>query len=310
MDLQILKNSKISKQLFALLLLIIAIGIFVNLLGILFAAIFVDGNIFDRIQEMTLLQSCSDLSLMKYFQMMTQIGFFILPALLFGFLVNKSIASFFRLQSFPPLSILLLGIIIILLANPFNDWLIYQNNLISLPDSLSALETWMRDAEQKATEMTNIFLDMHHFSDYLINIFMIGILAAIGEELLLRGIFQPMMIKAAKNAHIGIWIAAFVFSFIHLQFYGFFARLFMGAILGYLFYYSNNLWLPIIIHFVNNSAAVSYVYFTNTPLYSLNQQQIEGETPSITYALLSLIIVIVGIFFLRIYYEKLNNKKT
>ena len=189
-------------------------------------------------------------------------------------------------------------------AIPLSDWLIYQNNLMRLPESLSSLEQWMRTAEEKAAYMTNLFLQMDSFSDYMINIGIIGLAAALGEELLMRGVLQPIFIKATKNSHVGIWITAFVFSFIHLQFYGFFARLFMGAILGYLFYFSKNLWIPIIVHFFNNAAAVSYVYFTNIPLDSTNLSEMELEQYGGLYALLSISLVILGLFFLRNYWKK------
>jgi membrane protease YdiL (CAAX protease family) len=235
---------------------------------------------------------------MKYLQVLSQLGFFILPAIVFGFFVNKNISHFFHLEKSPKITVLLLGLFTIIAAVPFSDWLIYQNNLMKLPASMADIEEWMRTAEEKAAYMTNLFLQMDSLSDYLINILMIGILAAVGEELLLRGVLQPLFIKITKNAHAGIWIAAFVFSFIHFQFYGFFARLFMGAILGYLFYYTNDLWIPIIVHFFNNSAAVTYVYITNTPLDSTNLSEIAIQENGGLYAIISLFSVVFGLYVL------------
>ena len=298
MNLQFLKDSKPFSQLFAVLLISMGIGILVSLTGILISALFVDGNILTRIELMDRMQHEGDLGLMKYLQVLSQLGFFILPAVIFGFFVNKNISQFFLLEKAPKITVLFLGLFTIIAAVPFSDWLIYQNNLMKLPASMADLEQWMRIAEEKAAHMTNLFLQMDSLSDYLINIFMIGILAAVGEELLLRGVLQPLFIKITKNAHAGIWIAAFVFSFIHFQFYGFFARLFMGAILGYLFYYTNNLWIPIIVHFFNNSAAVTYVYITNTPLDSTNLSEIAIQENGGLYAIISLLLVILGLYVL------------
>ena len=299
MNLQFLKNSKPFSQLFAVLLISMGIGILVSLTGILISALFIDGNIFTRIELMEGMQHPGDLILMKYLQVLSQLGFFILPALVFGFFINKNIFKFFNLEKAPKLSVLLLGLFTIIAAIPFSDWLIYQNNLIKLPASMADIEQWMRIAEEKAAHMTNLFLKMDSWSDYLINILMIGLLAAVGEELLLRGVLQPLFIKITKNAHVGIWIAAFIFSFIHFQFYGFFARLFMGAILGYLFYYTNNLWIPIIVHFFNNSAAVTYVFITNIPLDSTNLSEMAIEENGGLYAIISLSLVILGLYVLQ-----------
>jgi membrane protease YdiL (CAAX protease family) len=166
----------------------------------------------------------------------------------------------------------------------------------------------MREAEEKAAFMTNLFLQMHSWSDYITNVIMIGVLAAVGEELILRGILQPIFIKITRNASLGIIITAFIFSFIHFQFYGFFARFFMGIILGYLFYYTNNLWIPIIVHFFNNASAVSYVFFTHIPLDSTNLDSMTIEESGSLYALISLFLVVAGLLALKYYSHRLNTR--
>jgi membrane protease YdiL (CAAX protease family) len=304
MGLQLLKNAGIGRQLFALLLIIFGVGLFISLFGILVSAAFVDGSIFSRVESMGQLQQPGDLSLMKFLQISTQFGFFILPAMVFGFLMDNSIMNFFKLKNFPPILISLVAILLIYISNPLNDWLVYQNNLIKLPTALSGIEEWMRQAESQAAEMTNIFLKMDNWSDYVVNLLMIGVFAAVGEELLLRGVLQPLFIKVFKNSHLGIWLTAFVFSFIHFQFYGFFARLFLGAVLGYFFYYTNNLWIPILSHFFNNAAAVTYVFISGTPLYSTNLDGSNAETPNSLYALISFLLVVLGIWWLSRYHKK------
>jgi len=304
MDLQLLKNAGLGRQLFALLLIILGVGLFFSLFSILISAAFVDGSVFSRVESMGQLQQPGDLSLMKFLQISTQFGFFILPALVFGFLMDKSLTNFFKLKSFPPILISLSAILLIYISNPLNDWLVYQNNLIKLPEVLSGIEGWMRQAEDQAAEMTNIFLQMDHWTDYVTNMLMIGVFAAVGEELLLRGVLQPLFIKVFKNVHLGIWVTAFVFSFIHFQFYGFFARLFLGAVLGYFFYYTNNLWVPILSHFFNNAAAVTYVYISGTPLYSTNLDDLNTEIPNGLYALISFLLVVLGLWWFSRYHKK------
>src|SRR5690606_23812249 len=62
------------------------------------------------------------------------------------------------------------------------------------------------------------------------------------------------------SAHAGIWIAAIIFSAIHFQFYGFMPRLMLGALFGYLYYYSGSLIYPIVAHIFNNALTVVAVY--------------------------------------------------
>lgn len=301
MDLQLLKDSKAGSRLAALVLLVPGFGIFISLLGFLISIPFIEGNFMEALTQMSAMETEQDIGLMKFFQIITQFGFFLIPALVFGFLIQKNIASFFKLKYLPSFLLSFLGILIIFLSNPFNEWLVYQNNLMKLPGFLSHWETWMREAEEAAAIATNKFLEMDSFSDYLLNIFMIGVMAAFGEELLFRGAAQPLMIKIFKNHHIGIWFVAIVFSLIHFQFYGFFARMFLGAILGYSYYYTKNLWVPIIAHFFNNSLAVTYVYLSKEPLYNTSQGIIEIEEVNTLYALISFSLVILGFFIMRYY---------
>ncbi|MDB4655998.1 CPBP family intramembrane metalloprotease, partial [Flavobacteriales bacterium] len=63
-----------------------------------------------------------------------------------------------------------------------------------------------------------------------------------------------------KNPHLAIWVTAVVFSAVHFQFLGFVPRMLMGAAMGYLFFWSGNLWYPIMAHFTNNAMAVVLSY--------------------------------------------------
>ncbi len=301
MDLQLLKDSKASSRLAALILLVPGFGIFLTILGILLSIPFIEGSFLEEMTQMSAMTTEHHVHLMKYFQIVTQFAWFLVPALVFGFLVQKNILAFFNMNLLPTILFVGLGILIIFLSNPFNEWLVYHNNRMNLPSFLSGWEIWMREAEEAAALATNKFLEMDSFSDYLLNIFMIGVMAALGEELLFRGAAQPLMIKLFKNPHIGIWSVAIVFSIIHFQFYGFFARMFLGAILGYSYYYTKNLWVPILAHFFNNSMAVTYVYISNEPLYNTSQGIIEVEQVNTLYALLSLSFVILGFFIMRYY---------
>jgi membrane protease YdiL (CAAX protease family) len=89
-----------------------------------------------------------------------------------------------------------------------------------------------------------------------VNLLMIAILPAIGEELLFRGVLLRLFREWTKNVHVAIIITALLFSFIHFQFYGFLPRFLMGVLFGYLVYWSGSLWVSVIAHFVNNGTAV------------------------------------------------------
>jgi membrane protease YdiL (CAAX protease family) len=56
-------------------------------------------------------------------------------------------------------------------------------------------------------------------------------------------------------------ITSLFFSAIHFSYYGFLSRLALSIVLGLLYAYGRNLWVPILAHFVNNAIAVGQVYY-------------------------------------------------
>lgn len=152
-------------------------------------------------------------------------------------------------------------LIIYLVALPAASVMAKWNDGVVFPTALSGLEAKFRAMEESARSVTDTFLAGEGIGDLFINIAIVGVAAAVVEEVFFRGGLQQLLVKWFGNGHVAVWVTAFVFSAIHLQFYGFIPRLFMGAILGYLFYYSRNLWVPIFYHLVNNATVVIMNFF-------------------------------------------------
>lgn len=152
-------------------------------------------------------------------------------------------------------------LIIYLVALPAASVMAKWNDGVVFPTALSGLEAKFRAMEESARSVTDTFLAGEGIGDLFINIAIVGVAAAVVEEVFFRGVLQQLLVKWFGNGHVAVWVTAFVFSAIHLQFYGFIPRLFMGAILGYLFYYSRNLWVPIFYHLVNNATVVIINFF-------------------------------------------------
>jgi membrane protease YdiL (CAAX protease family) len=107
--------------------------------------------------------------------------------------------------------------------------------------------------EDSANDLT---LQIMQGNSVWILLVVMALLPAIGEEFLFRGGLQKGIQNKTGNAHLAVWVTAFVFSFIHFQFYGFIPRFVLGIALGYFYVYGKSLWIPIWAHFVNNSTAV------------------------------------------------------
>lgn len=240
-----------------------------------------------------------NVSLVKVLLFINSFGLFVLPPLLYCFIYRFSILDFFRLKELRTIQLFPVLFLLFVLLLPILNFTIELNKLLQLPYWLSGLEDWMRSAEDGATEKTDALLNMNTYIDLLINILLIGVLPAVGEELAFRGVVQQTLIGKNNNPHWGIWGAAFLFSFIHFQFFGFLPRLLLGAFFGYLFYWSKSLWLPILGHFINNASAVLISFYLKENGMSEQLDQI-GTTQESNY----FPIVSIALFGGLLYYFK------
>ena len=195
----------------------------------------------------------------KRMQLIQSLVLFVGSPLLLAFLWSEKPLIYLQLKTTNKPSVYLLVAFTMIAAIPFINLLTELNRQISLPEVLAPVENWMRATELQLEEVTLKMVNVHTISDLIFNLFLIAVLAGLGEELFFRGILQKMF-GEWRNAVLAIWLAAFVFSAIHLQFYGFFPRMLLGAFFGYLLFWSGNLWLPILAHTVNNGLAVLYYY--------------------------------------------------
>ncbi|UZR99999.1 CPBP family intramembrane glutamic endopeptidase [Chondrinema litorale] len=112
--------------------------------------------------------------------------------------------------------------------------------------------------------MTDSILSSNNVRDLFIAIIFMAIIPCIAEEIFFRGIIQTKLLEILKNYHYAVWLAAFLFSFFHFQFYGFIPRMILGGILGYIFIWSNNICYSCIAHITNNIIAVLFSTFQNS----------------------------------------------
>jgi membrane protease YdiL (CAAX protease family) len=157
----------------------------------------------------------------------------------------------------------------------------------------------MRRKEEDAQQLTEVFLSTSSWPGLLVNLIMIGGLAAIGEELIFRGIFQKILYRFLKSGWLAIWISALVFSAIHLQFYGFLPRFILGLVYGYLFFWSGTILLPVLADFVNNAVPTIGAY-----LNTIENSGINEETPVSTQLAGIILPAILVVLILSYFYNK------
>ena len=247
----------------------------------------------------------TELSILRIAQISSQIFTFVLPPILYALLVKEKPMSALGLNKVQ-FHWILLGIAIMYAILPLNSVFAEWNEGLKLPESMKALEELMKSMQDAAGEVTEKMLNVNNISGLIINLFMIAGLAALGEELLFRSLLQTSLIRICKNAHIGIFIASIVFSFIHFEFYGFLPRLVLGLLLGYMFYFSRSIWIPILMHFVNNGTVVVLYYLNNIGIINIDLETFDKTNNPI---LISSIFVVIALLYFSIKCSKKEHEE-
>ncbi len=250
-----------------------------------------------------------NLSIIKYFQVIQTIGLFVIPPFLIGYFINRNSIDYLNLNISTTIPVFIISALVMLASLPMINFLAEINSKLKLPEFLSSIEIWMKEKENMAQDLTLIFVKAETLSVFLFNLFMIAIIPAIGEELLFRGVIQKICIEWTKYIFWGIFLASLLFSTLHFQFYGFLPRLLLGLLLGYLYYWSKSIWLPIFAHFINNGAAVFAYYRFGDEYVSENLDKIGTVNDSFIFFIISVLIVGFLLYFLKKQLLLKNNTK-
>lgn len=209
-------------------------------------------------------------------QGVSSIGTFILPCLLYWSVVEQKPFAAFNARPLSAVHALGAVAILVVAFMPADGLFIEWNQNLDLPDSMNSLERWMRSSEDQAAVATKTLTSFSNPAQLLTALLVIALLPAIGEELLFRGILQRKLVALTGSVHAGIWLTAALFSAIHVQFYGFVPRMLLGALFGYLYAWSGNLWVPMLAHFVNNGFTVMMVYLYQQKHVSVDIESTES----------------------------------
>lgn len=134
----------------------------------------------------------------------------------------------------------------------------------------------------------------------LTSIIFVAIIPAVGEELFFRGSLQKTLSPLLGNIHNTIFITAFIFSALHFEITAFFYRFFLGVMLGYVYFWSKNLLVPILIHALNNGMTAFAMYYTFNADSAINIDPSTGSEKIMTLALSGITAgVVLWIYYLN-----------
>lgn len=290
-------NDSTFKQIISLVVLVLLGLVAAMSVGALFGLIFYGSGILDSLQS-GVYSSPDEISFLKLFQGISHFGMFMLPAFVYAWLSGINKYNYLRISSFPVSRLVILTVLLLVFILPVVGLTVEWNSNLSLPEFMQPIENWMRSTEESATLLTEKLLSDSSFTALLVNLFIMAVLPAFGEEFIFRGVLIRIFGKVIKNIHINIFIVALIFSALHLQFFGFLPRFILGVVLGYLLYWSGSLWLPIIFHFLFNGTTVVVFYLSANGIINADPDKV-GTLENPFLVILPLAVVVVIMFWFQ-----------
>lgn len=280
------------------------LGILVGLVGagLLFGGILSVAIIFAKLgmakgSDINALLKPENVDLIRWLQIISTFFMFFIPAVVYARIVSKKPLQYLGYNRWLKIEQVVLVILIMIACLPLVGALAELTEKIPLS---AALAKKFKEAEENYQKQVELIMVMKTGVDFIWSLIIVAILPAIFEETVFRGGLQNLLTKWIKLPVLAIIITSIVFSAVHFSFYGFFARMALGIVLGLIYYHSGNIWLNILAHLFNNGAAVTFTYFQMQKTGKLPEKELESTMPLWMGALALIIIIALIIAFVRV----------
>ena len=231
----------------------------------------------------------SDVWKMRFVAGLNQILVFLLPALGCVYVFRHALPELsagVSLRRFPYFNQLAFSIVLLIAAMPVVFYSYQINKLIPVPQA-------MKDAAEQATNAINALMRMPNIWTFLANMLLIAVVPAFGEELLFRGVVQRQLMRRMLPIS-AIIITGALFSLMHFQIDGFLPRWILGMLLGWVYWRTNNFWVPVLLHFLNNGFQILAQYLHGQNLSSVDLSENDVEVPVLAAVVAVAVMVLVG----------------
>lgn len=223
-----------------------------------------------------------------------------LAGLMWARMETKRTFRTLRMTRMPDRMQIIIACLIMVCCLPFVEYILLTPEQFDLPSSLDWLEEKIVNAEDKTINLEILLMEDLTFLGLLSNVLVFALVPALAEEIFFRGFLLSTFRRCGFNLHAAVWVSAIIFSFIHMQFLGFFSRLFLGAILGYLYIYSGSLWVSIAAHFTTNfvNLGIAFLIFDGA-FGEINLDEKFGFPWYVVALSILLSLVLLQLFFRR-----------
>ena len=256
----------------------------------------------------------ADVNQMRLLTMGGQIMLMLLPTLIFARFVyplNTTQMLRVRFPNLKEIGIFILGLII--LTPLLQSYLFLQNVLLETVSNYSPIlkkAMNMLDELDKMIEQTyGELLKATSLFEASFVIFVVAVIPAVCEEVLFRGFVQKSFEQKFKP-YFSIFITSLFFGLYHFNPYGLVALIALGFYFGYAAYVSNSIFIPMVLHFINNFLAVlAFMVLGSDELMGTNVKHDGSVTAQIFVLLISALLFAGFIIYLKRNYYKFATVK-
>lgn len=183
-------------------------------------------------------------------------GFFI-PTVITASYLNRKPLGLIGFQKKTSSTQVMLTLLIILCGLGISSGLGYLSYQLPLPAHLKAN---FDQLEANYVAQAASLVRLNSIPELLLSIIVLALVPAVCEEVFFRGGLQNFMYRSNHKMWFTLIVVSLIFSAVHFSGYGFLSRVALGLILGLLYHFTQNIWLNILAHFVNNALAVILMY--------------------------------------------------
>lgn len=294
-----LEHRNLATQFIFSLLIILGTWIIFQVFSLVTGLMFFDVSMKEATRPFEMLDNPEMVKFLKYIQTISSIGLFGIPSLIIAYTISSSTRHFLEMDYFPSWSVVVLSSLLMVFSLPLNNFLSWLNMQLQLPEFINGLQVYFDKKEEQGIQLMNAFLDNPTTIGLLVNLFVVAVVPAFAEEFLFRGIIQKFFIRWTRNVHWGVIITGFIFGLAHFQFLSALPRIIQGIMLGYIFYWTRSIWIPVIAHLVNNAMAVFYYHYYYKGMIGEEVENIGMPETGIYYVLVSTVIVVFILVAIR-----------
>lgn len=226
----------------------------------------------------------------------SQILFLLVVSILFAKLIYDDFNTVFKISrpDWKELVISFFGLILILFAS--QSYIFLQTNFIeylsSSSESLKSFFSTLDKYNDMVEESYIKIIKSDHLFDYASIVLSIAIVPAFCEEFLFRGFVQSSFEQRMRPI-LAIILTGVLFGIFHFNPYALLPLIALGTYFSYLAYVTQSIFIPVILHFLNNFITVTIYYFTQSEDILKTQVEVDISNTTLLISFFSTIFLFI-----------------